>query len=94
MNKQMVLMFTNYDPYLNPGGGGSPQIWIGWGCAAGSSEPIPMFRGNFSQKSYPCLGMVLPSDRECFKTSFHEKNPKMAKISCHILRFYFVGQKM
>ena len=35
-----------------PGGGGT-QIWIGRVCAAGSSEPIPMFRGNFFPKKVP-----------------------------------------
>ena len=36
---------------------GGSQIWIGRGCGAGSEGPIPMFRGNFSQKRYPCLGI-------------------------------------
>ena len=29
--------------------GGGSQIWIGQGCAVGSSKPILMFRGNFSK---------------------------------------------
>ena len=29
---------------------GGSQIWIGRGCAAGSSGPIPMFRGIFPKK--------------------------------------------
>ena len=36
--------------HCTPGG---TQIWIGQGCAAGSSKPIPMFRGNFSKNMYP-----------------------------------------
>ena len=33
--------------------GRGSQIWIGRGCAAGSSGPIPMFRGNFPLKKVP-----------------------------------------
>ena len=32
------------------------HIWIGRRCAAGSSRPIPIFRGNFSENRYPYLG--------------------------------------
>ena len=38
---------------------GGSQIWIGQGCAAGSSGPISMFWGKFSQNRYPCLGIFL-----------------------------------
>ena len=34
-------------------GGGGYQIWIGQGCAAGSSGPIPMFKCNFFLKKLP-----------------------------------------
>ena len=33
------------------------QFWISWGCSTGTSRPIPMFRGNFSQNPY--LGIFL-----------------------------------
>ena len=36
---------------------GGTQIWLGQGCAAGSSRPIPMFRCNFSTNGYPYLGI-------------------------------------
>ena len=36
---------------------GGSQIWIGPGCAAGSSGPIPMFRDYLKKNSYPCLGI-------------------------------------
>lgn len=33
------------------------QIWIGWGCAAAGSEPMPTSRGNLKNgKKFPFLG--------------------------------------
>ena len=35
------------------GGGGNTQIWVGQGCAARASKPIPIFKDDFGQKGYP-----------------------------------------
>ena len=43
---------------------GVTQIWIGRGCATGSSRLIPMFRGNFSKNRYPYLGIFLCEPRK------------------------------
>ena len=43
------------------------QIWIGRGCATGSSRLIPMFRGNFSKNRYPYLGIFLCEPRKILK---------------------------
>ena len=32
-----------------PGGGGT-QIWVGQGCAAQASKPIPIFKGDLAKK--------------------------------------------
>ena len=45
---KMRTLMPVYMVWQNPPGGS--QIWIGRGCAAGSSGPIPMFIGNFSEK--------------------------------------------
>ena len=34
---------------------GGTQIWVGQGCAAQASKPIPIFKGDFGQKGYPFL---------------------------------------
>ena len=41
---------------LSPGG---TQIWVGQGCAARASKPIPIFKGDFGQKGYPFLRIFL-----------------------------------
>ena len=38
---------------------GGTQIWVGQGCAAQASKPIPIFKGNFGQKRYPFLRIFL-----------------------------------
>ena len=43
--------------HLEPVGEGDSQIWIGRGCAAGSSGS--MFGGNFPKKMYSCLGIFM-----------------------------------
>ena len=39
--------------------GGGTQIWVGHGCAARASKPIPIFKGDLSQKGYPFLRIFL-----------------------------------
>ena len=39
----------------NIGSRGGTQIWVGQGCAARASKPIPIFKGDFGQKGYPFL---------------------------------------
>ena len=39
--------------------GGDTQIWVGQGCAARASKPIPIFKGDFGQKGYPYLRIFL-----------------------------------
>ena len=46
---------------------GGTQIWIGRGCATGSSRLIPMFRGNFSKNRYPYLEIFLCEPRKILK---------------------------
>ena len=36
--------------YTVPGG---TQIWVGQGCAARASKPLPIFKGDFGRKGYP-----------------------------------------
>ena len=38
---------------------GGTQIWVGQGCAARASKPIPIFKGDFGQKGYPLLRIFL-----------------------------------
>ena len=62
----------------NTGGGGT-QIWIDQGCAADSSRPIPMFRGNISKNRYPYLGIFLK--KVPISCNFAVKTHKIFKIS-------------
>ena len=61
-------------------------IWIGQGCAAGSSGPIPMFRGNFFQKKVPMFRDFFPkkvpffSDFFTFSGVWHSEPRKILKI--------------
>ena len=59
---------------------GGTQIWIGWGCAACSSRPIPMFKGNFSQNKYSYLG-IFPKKKRCPFLRICHKNTKFSKFS-------------
>ena len=69
--------------------GRGSQIWIGLGCAAGSSRPIPMFRGNFSKNRYPYLGIFLEK-RYPFVVILQQKhNDKILKIRL-IARDFFM----
>ena len=34
---------------------GGTQIWVGQGCAARASKPVPIFKGDFGRKGYPFL---------------------------------------
>ena len=47
------LPLTLLHQWLNIPGG--TQIWVGQGCAAQVSKPIPIFKGDFGQKGYPFL---------------------------------------
>ena len=38
---------------------GGTQIWVGQGCAARASKPIPIFKGDFGQNGYPFLRIFL-----------------------------------
>ena len=38
---------------------GGTRIWVGQGCAAGASKPIPICKGDFGQKGYPFLKIFL-----------------------------------
>ena len=38
---------------------GGTQIWVGQGCAARASKPVPIFKGDFGQKGYPFLRIFL-----------------------------------
>ena len=38
--------------YFEPGG---TQIWVGQGCAAWASKPLPILKGDFGRKGYPFL---------------------------------------
>ena len=49
-----VLYFCNGHWLAEWGSRGGSQILIVRGCTVGSSEPIPMFRGNVSKNKYPC----------------------------------------
>ena len=42
--------------WLLPGG---TQIWVGQGCAARASKPLPIFKGDFGRKGYPFLRIFL-----------------------------------
>ena len=44
----LVLVFMSCS-----GGGGGIQIWVGQGCTARASKPLPMFKGDFGRKGYP-----------------------------------------
>ena len=47
---------TIYYEYMHLGG---TQIWVGQGCAARASKPIPIFKGDFGHKGYPFLRIFL-----------------------------------
>ena len=49
---------------------GGTQIWVGQGCAARASKPIPIFKGDFGQKGYPFLGFSF-KNRPIFQ-KFHD----------------------
>ena len=57
---QMVCIYQQNE-WIRPAGGypGGTQIWVGQGCAARASKPIPIFKGDFGQKGYPCLRIFL-----------------------------------
>ena len=38
---------------------GGTQIWLGQGCAARASKPLPIFKGDFGRKGYPFLRIFL-----------------------------------
>ena len=44
------IWFLQIEMKVSPGGGGGTQIWVGQGCAARVSKPIPIFKGDFDQK--------------------------------------------
>ena len=35
------------------------QIWVGQGCAARASKPLPIYKGDFGRKRYPFLRIFL-----------------------------------
>ena len=61
-------------------GPGAVQIWIGQGCAACSSGPIPMFRRNFSKKRYPCLQLGIFPKKGAHFQRFFQNFPRFAKF--------------
>ena len=44
--------------YRSPTRGGT-QIWVGQGCAARASKPLPIFKGDFGRNGYPFLRIFL-----------------------------------
>ena len=74
------LLFQSLSPgtesYKHPQGG--TQIWIGWGCAAVCSKPIPMFRGNFFKNRYPYLRNFLKKGTHFLR--FCSKNTRFSKF--------------
>ena len=43
--------------YMSPEWG--TQIWVGQGCNARASKPLPIFKGDFGRKGYPFLRIFL-----------------------------------
>ena len=38
---------------------GGTQIWVGQGCAARASKPLPIFKGDLGRKRYPFLRIFI-----------------------------------
>ena len=58
--KSQVRRYNNSPPSVMakwPRGG--TQIWVGQGCAARASKPLPIFKGDFCRKGYPFLRIFL-----------------------------------
>ena len=57
--KAYFLIIKNLTKYGITAFRGDTQIWVGQGCAAQDSKPIPIFKGDFGRKGYPFLRIFL-----------------------------------
>ena len=75
----LTIVSLEIQEYVDPRG--ATHIWVGQGCAAWASKPIPIFKGDFGQKGYPFLRIFLQNRPiffliPRFSGFSHGENPK------------------